>query len=159
MSENILLIGQVNDILRDAIDVCDPNTCKDVYVITYSDDASLYWQQSGKEGFYDIPESKFGGRSNLGKAYTLVAQLVHKNKLKLNQCAIVLISDGDATDNYKKALLSLDPQHEAYRVALSIDSSGFTTDKHAYDDRLSFKDIEVDDVRYNFIEAIRDYAE
>ena len=63
----------------------------------------------------------------MGKAYELIRSMVTKGKIKSEDCAIALISDGEATDDYKKALAALDAQNRFYRVAISIGNESWTT--------------------------------
>ena len=146
-------IGQINDLVRDAVEAALGNDADDVRVICYGNDAKLYWSND-KGGSCDIPESKFGGRSNLGKAYELIRSMVTKGKIKSEDCAIALISDGEATDDYKKALAALDAQNRFYRVAISIGNESWTTERHASDADLSFKSLRDRD---DFIDKIGEF--
>lgn len=139
VSEGATKVGQINDLVRDAITSCRENGAMDIRVICYANGSKEYWKSSEEDFFIDIAENKFGGRSNLGKAYGTIKKIVTKEKFFLPECLLVLVSDGEATDNYKKSLLDLDPQKETIRIAISIGNSTSTTDKHVIDDDLAFK--------------------
>lgn len=139
MIDDYSKIGQINDLLRDTITTCIEKELTDIKVITYSDDARVYWSFTGSEIFYDIPDESFVGRSNLGKAYELLKSIIENEKLPLEDCMIILISDGEATDNYKKKLELLDKNKSACRIAISIGNNYDTTEKHASNNNLMFK--------------------
>ncbi len=149
IGEETMKIGQINDLLRDTIDEVDADSS----VICYADDAKVYWQAKNNSIFVDIPHEDFIGRSNLGKAYDLVKEMI-ENKAELEDCIFVLISDGQATDNYKKSLSVLDPKKKATRLAFSIGTVHTTTERHVSNDTLLFKNILND--RDEFIEKIKD---
>lgn len=132
-------IGQINDLLKDTIMICNGKGLKDIRIITYSDNANIFWSSNRGIMFYDIPDESFSGRSNLGKAYELLKQLTDSEKIKLEECIIVLISDGEATDNYKKKLALLDPKKVSCRIAISIGNKYDTTENHVTSNKLMFK--------------------
>lgn len=150
ISDDTAQIGTINDLIRDVIEELETEGANDIRIVCYANGAKMYWQSSEKTGFLDITENKFGGRSNLGKAYELIRQDIENDSVELQDCAFILLSDGEATDNYKKELLRLDPKKKAYRVALSLGSQHITTEKHAFNDELSFSNGIID--RDDFIE-------
>ncbi len=129
-------VSQVNELLRSAINTCSGADAK-ISVICYSDDAELFWSSANGSIFYDIPDDRFHGRSNLGKAYDFINSKI-SGKVQLHDCIIALISDGEATDNYRKSLANLDRYHKAKRLAISISSIHTTTERHASEDDFLF---------------------
>ena len=146
------MLQSINALLHDAIEEFSYN-CEDFYVVVYGNNAKIYWQKSSKTTFADIPADKCGGRSSLGKAYEVISDEISKRELALSDCALVLISDGGATDNFKRRLADLDPKREAYRVGFSFGANTYATEKHAFDDRLAFKKGQRDE----FFEALEDF--
>ncbi len=132
------MVAAINDLVRDMISELQSKNAEDIRVVTYANDAKIYWDSKKTNGFLDMYDDMFSGRSNLGKAYDCIEGIVKSESISMSDCALVLISDGEATDNYKKSLQRLDPKKEAYRVALSIGNIHFTTEKHVLDDELSF---------------------
>lgn len=139
VSDDIVRIGQVNDLLRDSIDKCTAKGAKSINVVCYSDNAKIFWKSSDKNIFCDIPDEEFKGRSNLGKAYVFLKKHIDASKLSLSDCVLALISDGEATDNYRRDLQILDPDNKAARIAFTIGATYLTTERHASDDSLLFK--------------------
>ena len=139
--DDTLRVGQINDLLRDAVRKCIDKGTTDISIICYSDKARVYWNYTeDTKFFYDIPESKFGGRSNLGQAYNYIKnEFIVKSRIPLSNCVIVLISDGEATDNYRKYLKLLDGNNQSKRIALSIGTSNATTSHHASGYDMEFK--------------------
>lgn len=131
VSDGSEYIGTINDLLRDLIEDLEVAGATDIRVICYANGAKYYWQSLDKKGFVDITENRFGGRSNLGKAYSLIKETIDAESIAIIDCALLLISDGEATDNFKKELQLLDAQNTAFRVAISIGRKHITTDKHA----------------------------
>lgn len=143
VSDDTSMVGMINDVTRDLISEIDSYNGVDVRVICYANDAKVYWKSSNGHGFLDLPETAFGERSNLGKAYELIEKLVKTEKVALKDCAIALISDGESTDDYKKALSSLDEKDESFRVAISFGNYHYTTERHGVkDDRVFTKGVE-----------------
>lgn len=138
VSDDTSMVGMINDVTRDLIDEISSYPSVDVRVICYANDAKEYWKSSKAHGFLDLPETAFGERSNLGKAYELIAKTVKAEKIALKDCAIALISDGESTDDYKKALSSLDEKDEIFRVALSLGNYHYTTERHGLKDDCVF---------------------
>lgn len=139
VSDDSVKVGQINDLLSDLIRACkEKNNIVDIKVICYADEAKWYWNSASNSGFYEISESEFGGRSNLGTAYKLIHSTIEIEVLERLDCILVLISDGEATDNYKKALAELDPDGKMTRVALSIGTTTMTTEIHALDESMHF---------------------
>ena len=144
-------IGAINDLVRDLIEEFKSSGVDDIRVVCYANGAKLYWEsKKEKYGFLDIDTVKFGGRSNLGKAYGLINEIVSKETLSMKDCSIILVSDGEATDDYKTALSELDGKKQAYRVAISLGKVHTTTERHASDDTCAF--INGVDDRDRFIE-------
>ncbi len=140
VADDTIKVGQVNDLSIDLIRACQSALAQiDIRVICYANGAKLYWQSSSNSSFYEIPESRFGGRSNLSKAYNLIQDSIKKESMKNSDCVLVLVSDGEATDNYKKALNELDPRNEITRIALSIGNSTSATEKHSSGETFFFK--------------------
>lgn len=154
VSDDTSKIGLLNDLVRTLIETLLSEGLMSIRVIAYANSAKVYCECNGINTFLDIPASKFGGRSNLGKAYELVNDIITKEELSLEECMMMLISDGEATDNYKLKLEQMDPDNKAYRIALSIGTLHLTTEKHAnnykrcfnrgYDDRDDFIDAAVE---------------
>ena len=140
ISDDTIKVGQINDLSIDLIRACQSAHDQiDIRVICYANGAKQYWQSSSDSSFYEISKSLFGGRSNLSKAYILIQDTIVKESIKKSDCVLVLISDGEATDNYKKALNELDPKNETMRIALSIGNSTSATEKHSSEAALFFK--------------------
>lgn len=148
------MLQKINALLHDVIEEYE-QACDDIYIVVYGNNAKIYWQKSSNESFVDIPADKCGGRSSLGKAYSLIAGEIDKKGFALSDCALVLISDGEATDNFKRRLGELDPKREAYRVAISFGTNSYATERHAFDDRLAFKNANRD--RDDFFDALDDF--
>ena len=148
-------IGQINDLLHDLTTDLEQGSPKKVYVICYAQTANVYWQSG--QGFMDLNESAFSGLSNLGQAYELVQKIIAKEKVSPKSCIVALISDGGATDNYRKKLAALDSKNQMARVALTIGTLNATTERHAPQEGCAFKD-GIND-RDGFIEKIIDLAE
>ena len=149
------LVGAINDLLHELINELEDGGAGDIRVIGYGDNASILWQSSSKKSFSDIPEDRFDGRSSLGKAYELIKKTLTAEAIPLKDCAIALISDGEASDDYKTQLQALDPKNEAYRVAIAFGIKHFTTEKHASQNDLFFLRGVTD--RDDFIEKTVDY--
>ena len=130
-------IGQINDFLHDL--TMELQSCaKKVYLIGYAKKAQLLWESG--QAFTDITESTFSGLSNLGQAYAFVKKIVTSGKIAPADCVVALISDGGATDNYRKELAALDGDNQMARVALTIGNINVTTERHASDESCVFKD-------------------
>lgn len=153
LSDGQAKIGQINDLAREAVESALSYDADDVRVICYGNGAKIYWTND-KGGFCDIPENKFGGRSNLGSAYALIRTLITKEKLKLKDCVLALISDGEATDDFKKELELLDPKNESYRVAISLGNEYWASERHALNSDMLVKNIRDRD---DFIEKIGEF--
>ena len=76
VSDDTVKIGQINDLLRDLINSAKGEGLKHIQVICYANGAKLYWDSTKDATFYDISETRFGGRSNLGQAYMVVENLM-----------------------------------------------------------------------------------
>lgn len=137
--DDTVKIGQINDLLRDSIDKCNSKGKNNINVICYSDIAEVYWKSSSNNIFCDIPDDKFGGRSNLGQGYKYVKILIDNAKISISDCIIVLISDGEATDNFRRELLAMDNKNQSIRLSFSIGTSYSTTLQHASNQNLMFK--------------------
>lgn len=149
-------IGQINDLLRDLISVTN-GKYERAYIITYSDMPRIYWKSASGEIFMDIPAGEFGGRSGLGAAYEFVGKIISSDSSSAARACLVLISDGSATDNYKKALKKLDPKGESARVAGLLGSSGavtYTLDYHVGDAKNVYPDVSGYVVRDEFFDEI-----
>lgn len=156
IADDTAQVGMLNDMARDLIDEISSYSGVEVRVVCYANDAKYYWKSTDKHGFLDLPESSFGERSNLGKAYELIEKSVKDEKISLKDCAIALISDGEATDDYKKALAKLDPSDQAFRVAVSYGNYHYTTERHGVKDDCVFTK-GVDD-RDDFIEKATEFV-
>lgn len=141
ISDDITKVAQINDLIADLIHAClAANNENDIRVICYANKAKVYWQSSLNRTFYEIPESKFADRSNLGEAYKLIYnEMIINETIEICDCIIVLISDGEATDNYKRALNELDPNNDTIRIALSVGNSTHTTERHSLGNEFCFK--------------------
>ena len=137
--DDTVKIGQINDLVRDSIDKCNSKGKNNISVVCYSDTAKIHWKSSSNNFFYDISDDKFGGRSNLGQAYKYVKNLIDNAKISISDCVIVLISDGEATDNYRRELQTLDSKNQSVRLSFSIGTSYSTTLQHASKPTLMFK--------------------
>ena len=129
--DDAIKIEQINDLVRDSINQCISKGNDNINVICYADIAEVYWKSSSTHLFRDIPHEKFGGRSNLGRAYGCVKSLLSHSRIPVHDCITVLISDGEATDNYRLALQTLDGKNESTRLSFSIGTSYSTTLYHA----------------------------
>ena len=148
-------IGQINDLLHDLTSDLEQGCPKKVVIITYAKTPKVYWQSG--QPFMDMNEGEFSGLSNLGQAYAMVKQMVDDEKIDPNSCVVALISDGSATDNYRKQLTALDGKNQMGRVALTIGTLNATTERHAPSEGCAFKD-GIND-RDDFIEKIIELAE
>lgn len=150
-------MGQINDLLRDTIDELKEKCIKNINtmkVIIYNNDAKIHWNDKKFLFYYDIQETNFNGRSNLGKAYDLINEIIKKENISKKDTIIILISDGEATDNYKKKLTILDPKNEITKLAISLGIIQNTIERHASNDDLIFKN-GIDD-RDSFLEKLID---
>ncbi len=138
VSDDTVKIGQINDLLRDLINSAKGEGLKHIQVICYANGAKLYWDSTKDATFYDISETRFGGRSNLGQAYMVVENLMVEGSYKAKDCGIALITDGEATDNFKKALYNMDKDKEAFRIAYLIGDTKRTAEAHASAHELIF---------------------
>lgn len=138
VSDDTVKVGQINDLVRDLINSAKGKGLKYIQVVCYANGAKLYWDSTKDETFYDISESRFGGRSNLGQAYMVVETLMTAGNYKAKDCGIALITDGEATDNFKNALHSMDKQKEAFRIAYLIGDTKRTAEAHASSHELIF---------------------
>lgn len=145
--------GQVNDLLRDLL-AHVKNEAASITLVTYSDIPRTYWVSSTQEIYEDIPQSEFGGRSNLGKAYAFVKEIMSSRYILASQACIVLISDGEATDDYESELKLLDPKGEASRVAGGIGTGMDTLEDHVLNHDLIFTDVTSVDARNEFFDEI-----
>ncbi len=148
-------VSSVNDLVSDLISELKSKDAEDIRVITYSDKAALYWSSSKNTIFTDMSADLFKGRSNLGMAYDFIADIVRKENISLSDCSLVLISDGEATDNYKKKLLLLDPKKESYRVSVSLGNVHITTEKHVIEDEFAYVNFNSD--RVAFIDRVGNF--
>ena len=146
-------IAQVNDLIRELL-ACVEGESAATNLIIYSDIPRIYWESRSKEIFRDIPENEFDGRSNLGKAYTFVKDMIVYNSKSLKDVCLVLISDGQATDNYLVHLLELDPKKESTRVAGALSVYRDTLEAHVAGIGEIFTDLTSVNGRTDFIEAI-----
>ena len=146
-------VGQINDLVRDLLPETE-GAYDSAYIITYSDIPRIYWKSSSGENFMDIPEAEFGGRSNLGAAYTFIGKMLEKDSLPLSQACLVLISDGAATDNYKAALEKLDPKGESARVAGCIGNDRYTLADHVGSEKLVYPNLSECGDRNDFFDEI-----
>lgn len=145
--------GQINDLLRDLL-AHVKNVAASVSIITYADIPRTYWTSSTQEIYEDIPQGEFGGRSNLGKAYAFVKEIMGDRYILASQACIVLISDGEATDDYESALKLLDPKDEAIRIAGGIGTGMDTLEDHVINHDLIFTDITTVGARDEFFDEI-----
>ncbi len=148
-------VGQINDFLHDLIVELEQGCAKKIYMIGYAKKAQLLWKSG--QAFTDITESIFSGLSNLGQAYAYVKKMITAEKISPADCVVALISDGGATDNYRKELATLDGDNLMARVALTIGTINATTERHASDESCAFKD-GIND-RDDFIDKIIELAE
>lgn len=154
IGDDPIKVGQVNDLLRDTIDELSEKNIKNIKVIIYANDAKIHWDNSKFPYFYDIQEKSYGGRSNLGKAYELTKEIIDNQKISKKDTIIILISDGEATDNYKKQIISLDPNNQITKISISMGIVHNTIERHATNEDLMFKNgIEDRDI---FIEKLMD---
>lgn len=133
-------IGQINDLIRELISVAEGN-CSDARLITYSDQANVYWRLSSGEYFADLTPDRFGGRSDLGKAYSLIKEILTNEGIPVSETCLALISDGEATDNYSARLAELDPRSESTRVGGCIGNNRLTLDRHVGSPELVYPDV------------------
>ena len=143
LTDGSTLCASVNDTLRDMAESLDDEGVKDVRVVTYGDNAKLFWK-SGKTPYTDMELPSQGDRSNLGAAYELVKATIDGEGIAVGDCAIMLLSDGEATDDYKKQLSKLDPDDRAFRLSVALGNKRATIEKHACNDSLVFDDITSD---------------
>jgi len=151
--EGVHKVAQVNDLIRDLLTAMD-GKASSVSLVIYSDIARLYWSSGSKEIFRDIPEKEFDGRSNLGKAYTFVKDMMLHRSLSAQKLCMVLISDGEATDNYLARLRELDPKQEATRVAGAIGINRDTLEYHIGTNGIIFSDVTSLNDRDEFFDEI-----
>ena len=147
-------VGQINDLIRDLLEFT-ADSYQAAYLITYSDIPRIYWQSRKKEIFIDIPPKEFGGRSNLGKAYLFVGSILADNSVQPSNVSLVLISDGEATDNYRIALHAIDPKNQTTRVAGGLGMSRDTLDFHMGSPELAYTDITSLHARDEFFDDIK----
>lgn len=154
IADGMQKVGQINDLIHDIVDNCVSAQIKDIRVVCFGNSARIYWEFTKDNFFLDIPPNRFGGRSNLGQAYTLLRDILNKENIQIEDCIFILLSDGEATDNYKLALNNLDSNNSSIRLALSLGNSSLTTEKHVSMDEYSFKNGVKD--RDSFISKIMD---
>lgn len=147
-------IGQINDLLHDLTSALSQSSDVKSYVICYAKTPKIYWQSG--QAFMDLNESAYTGLSNLGQAYQMVKKMIDDDKIDPKSCIVALISDGSATDNYRKQLTALDSKNQMARVALTIGTLNATTERHAPTEGCAFKDGIGD--RDDFIEKILELA-
>ena len=131
ITDDSAMVGQINDLIRDLIDSCLNKKEVDIRVICYANGAKVYWESQKEPSYYDIPQERFGGRSNLGKAYEVINTIMLSEAISRSDCCVALISDGQATDNYRKRLHEMDDKNEITKIAISIGTTNGTTDRHA----------------------------
>ncbi len=148
--DDTLMAGQINDIVHDLVEAARDSASR-IRVIRYQDEAELYWDSAIDSFFYDIGEDRFGGRSNLGKAYELIRSQLDGEGGYIEDCVIALVSDGEASDNYKRQLALLDGDRRAIRTAITLTSEKSATEKHASGDLYAFTRGNAD--KENFIEC------
>ena len=146
-------VGQVNDLLRELVAVTE-GSYESAYIITYSDKSEVYWSSASGNGFRDIPADRFGGRSNLGKAYTLIKEILNCKSISAKDACLVLISDGDATDNFSARLTEMDPTSASARVGGCIGKNRLTLDRHVGAPDLVYLDITSLTERDEFLDDI-----
>ena len=145
--------GQINDLLRDLL-AHVKNTAASITIVTYSDIPRMYWTSATQEVYEDIPQGEFGGRSNLGKAYAFVKEIMGDRYVLASQSSIVLISDGEATDDYESELELLDPRGEAIRIAGGIGTGVDTLEDHVINKNWIFTDVTTVGARDEFFDEI-----
>lgn len=146
-------IAQINDLVRELVFLVKDQACV-CYLIIYSDNVRLYWSSASGEVFQDIPGKEFDGRSSLGKAYAFVKELLNYNSTPCKNACIVLISDGEATDNYVANLRELDPKNEITRVGGAIGIDMDTLEQHVGRDGIIFSDVTSLNDRDSFLDEI-----
>lgn len=150
-------VGQLNELVRDIVDEAKSNDAEDIRIVAYNKTVRLVWNAKNGGNFVDFNSKDFVGLSNLGQAYAFVNEMLTKDNLSREHCVLALISDGEATDNYKKQLALLDPQDNIARVAISLGNLNTTTDKHAAMYDCSFRMI--GGGREDFLDKIIDLLE
>ena len=151
--EGRVLGGQVNDLVRDLL-AHVKNAAASITMVTYADIPRMYWTSFAKETYEDIPQGEFGGRSNLGKAYVFVKDIMSSQQILPSQACLVLISDGEATDDYENALKLLDPNGETTRVAGGIGTGMDTLEDHVLSPDLIFTNVTSLEARDEFFDEI-----
>ncbi len=148
--EGIQKIGQINDFLRDVI-IATIDHLKSIHVILYSDLPRVYFRKSDGRGFGEIKDYEFTGRSNLGKAYALTKKIMDEQSVDCSNSIIAIISDGEATDNYKKELMLLDPDQKSKRIAVGLGAEQDTLEDHINETGVIISDITSDNAKREFI--------
>ena len=156
VSDGWEMVGTINEITQDLVREVSPHA-SDIRVICYSQNVKVHWERKSGKLLTDLNETSFEGPSNLGKAYAFIKKQIDAEKINCKDCVFVLISDGEATDNYRKQLDILDPDHTAQRVAISIGSSHNATDKHVLSSDCAFNRGYVD--KDYFIDKVKDLAD
>lgn len=134
-------IGQINDTLRDML-VAAEGKYTSAYLIVYADMPRIYWSSKLGTAFEDLTTQSMDGRSNLGKAYYFIKDIMTLSSTEAKDACVVLMTDGESTDNYTKALKEIDPNNEMTRIAVGL-GSGYEEllENHATDRALIFTDI------------------
>lgn len=123
-------IGKLNDLLQDmSVEISRFDSVM-TSVVTYADTAHFYHPLTNKMRFNEFPSSQFMGRSNLGKAYDLIYKEINTKNLPIESTMIILISDGQSTDNYKSSLIKLDELGDSIRFSYPVGSDDETLQNH-----------------------------
>lgn len=130
--------GQINDILEEIAREVSKVDKAFLSIITYGDSAKVHKDVLSKNY---LAINTFEGRSNLGEGYNKIKDIMSVFGVNLKESLILLISDGLATDDYKKALGALDPFHISKRVTFQLDEERLTNEHHVgYNGSLIFDD-------------------
>lgn len=147
------LVASINDLLRNVVNECAEEAGA-IHVVVYADGARKLHSYAKDDNYVDIPEETFGGRSSLGRAYSLLTGLIVAQRVDLSDCVFALITDGEATDNYAKRLAKLDPDNKSARLALCMGRTTDVTQTHASEPDYCFENGA--DSEEDFVESILD---
>lgn len=155
VADDTVKIGQINDLLRDLTD--SVNQKLRTQIVCFSNEAKIFWDSAKGKCFSDLDVHVFNGRSNLGKAYLLVKKIIDAEKISIEHCGLALISDGEATDNYKDAIAQLDNDRKSFRISYTMGNVRRTADVHSYNKQLNLSDSTND--RTMFIQQIMEHID
>lgn len=120
----------IKEAIKPMRDIADENPNAEVFVrvVTFSDGASWHVAQPTEIHNFVWSDVSTGGVTDMGKAFALVAHALSMEKMPQRGLppVLVLMSDGQPTDDYQSGLKSLMKQpwgKKAVRIAIAIGTS------------------------------------